>query len=453
MKLSLADVLAATGGSLEGPGLDVPFVGVSTDTRKLPPGSLFVALRGERFDGHAFLETAVAAGAAGVLFSHGAAPTSVPSVRVPDTLEALGRLGRFVRRSLGLRVIAITGSFGKTTTKEIAAALLRAEGARVLQTPGNLNNRIGLPLTLLSAEGDEEAAVLELGVSEPGEMVHLTRICEPDVAVITGVAPCHTEGLGSLEGVAREKLSIAEGLRPGGTLVLPAAEALLTPPVGTRIVTFGWAEGADLRGEAFEALGLDGSAFRVDGLTLRLPLPGRHNAENALAALAAAEASGFSRRSAAEALSSLRPNALRGEIRSGRGGARLYVDCYNANPRAMEAALETVALLSGAARRLAVLGEMKELGELCRDGHRKVGEAAARLGYRELYLLGEACRWIEEAAVEGGLSAAAIHIYSDRETLAEALLRRLEPGDWVLIKGSRAMGLEAVAERLSTPTT
>ncbi|MBI5442894.1 MAG: UDP-N-acetylmuramoyl-tripeptide--D-alanyl-D-alanine ligase [Deltaproteobacteria bacterium] len=451
MRLSLSDVLAATGGTLEGPSAPVTFGAVSTDTREIGEGSLFLALKGERFDGHDFVEEALRRGAAGVVLSAGPAPGSVPAVRVADTLLALGALGRFVRRRLGLRVIAVTGSVGKTTTKEMIGALLRAEGLRVLQTPGNLNNRIGLPLTLLSAVGDEETAVLELGVSEPGEMAHLTRICEPDVAVITAVAACHTERLGSVEGVAREKLSIAQGLREGGTLVLPFGEPLLVAPAGVRAARFGWEPGAELRGEGLELHGNDGSSFRLGSVELDLPLPGRHNAENALAALAAVRACGFSAERAPEALASLRPSPLRGEVRAGVHGARLYVDCYNANPRAMEAALETVATLAGSSRRVAVLGEMKELGELCREGHARVGRVAARLGYDELHLLGESCRWVGEAAVEAGLAPGKARVYGGKEELSEALPGRLGPGDWVLIKGSRAMGLEAVAERLSTP--
>lgn len=449
MRISLGEVLRATGGvAAAGADTETVFSSVSTDTRTLGPGSLFVALKGPRFDGHDYLAAAAAGGASGAVLSRNTAPAGIVSIRVPDTLEALGALGRSVRHALRLRVVAITGSVGKTTTKEIVAAMLRAAGLRVLQTPGNLNNRVGLPLTLLAASGEEEAAVLELGISEPGEMAHLTAICEPDVAVVTAVALAHTEWLGDLAGVAREKLAIAGALRPGGRLVLPYQEPLLPPPAGVDTSTFGWTAGADIRGEGLELLGTAGSRFRVEGHEFSVPLAGRHQAENALAALAAVRALGVEWSAAASGLSSLRPSPLRGEVRLTRDGVHLLVDCYNANPRAAEAALETLRELAGQRRKVAVLGEMRELGHQSEEAHRRVGRTAARLGVERLYLLGEATRWIEEAATVEGLPASAIRRYESRETLLSGLSRDLREGDWVLIKGSRAMGLEAVAEAL-----
>jgi len=449
MRLELEVVAGATGGTVEATR-DQSFTGVSTDTRNLTPGSLFVALVGPHHDGHAYLTEAARRGASGVVIHRGEAPPGVTTVRVADTLVALGDLGRWVRRDLGLRVLAVTGSVGKTTTKEMAAALLRGAGLATLQTPGNWNNRVGLPLTLLGARGDEQAAVLELGISEAGEMDHLTRICEPDVAVVTAVAECHTEGLGCLEDVAREKLAIAEGLRPGGTLVLPSSDPLLLPPPGVPVQTFGWDDGADVRGRDWQPVAGGGSTFRVEDLEIRLALPGRHNARNALAALAAVRALGFTWSGAAEALSQLRPAPLRGEVRATPGGTHLLVDCYNANPRAVEAALETLGELAGAARRIAIVGEMRELGDLARAGHVRVGRAAARLPVDELHLLGRATEWTRDGAAAAGLPPERIWIYADRDALAAAVSRRLRPGDWVLVKGSRALGLEAVAEALST---
>lgn len=447
MRLTLAEVVEATGGTAEGPE-GLAFDGVSTDSRRPAPGSLFVALRGPRHDAHEFLADALARGASGAVIDRGSAPPGLAAVRVGDTLEALGRLARWVRNRLRLRVVAITGSVGKTTTKEMTAALLRAAGLRTLQTPGNWNNLVGLPLTLLGARGDEEAAVLELGISEPGEMTRLTRICEPDVAVVTAVAECHTEKLGCLAAVAREKMAIAEGLRPGGTLVLPAQDPLLAPPPGTRAVTFGWGPAADLRGSEGEPLPAGGTRFRAGESVVALRLPGRHNATNALAALAAVRALGIECPGAAEALGALRPASLRGEVRETPGGAHLLVDCYNANPVAVEAALETLGELAGASRKIAVLGEMKELGDLARESHLRVGRAAARLGVEELHLLGRATTWVREGATAAGMPADRVWVYDDREALAASAARRLRAGDWVLVKGSRAMGLEAVAEAL-----
>ncbi len=449
MRLTLADVVDATGGAPEGPGgPGTAFGAVSTDTRTLRPGDLFVALRGPRYDGHDYLAEAAARGAAGVVLHRGEAPAGVAAVRVPDTLRALGDLGRWVRRRLGLRVIAITGSAGKTTTRELTAALLRHQGLRTLQSPGNWNNRIGLPLTLLGARGDEQAAVVELGISERGEMADLTRIAEPDVAVITNVAPCHTEGLGGIEGVAREKLTILQGLRPGGTLVVPHGDPLVAPPPGVRAVTFGWSPEASVHADAYACEGDRGCRVRLRGREIRLPLPGRHNALNALAALAAVEALGVSAPDPAAAWAGLHPAPMRGEIRHTRSGLHLVVDCYNANPRAVEAALGTLSELAGPSRKIAVLGEMRELGELCRRGHEDAGRAAARCGVDELHLLGPATVAAREAAAAEGIGPERIWIYEDRAALAAALRRRLRPGDWVLVKGSRALGLETVVEEL-----
>ncbi len=447
MRLTLEQLVEATGGSAAGQG-DLSFDGISTDSRRPAPGSLFVALRGPRHDAHDFLDDAVARGARGAVIDHGDAPAGLAVVRVDDTLEALGRLARWVRNRLRLRVVAVTGSVGKTTTKEMTASLLRAGGLRTLQSPGNWNNLVGLPLTLLGAHGDEQAAVLELGISEPGEMARLTRICEPDVAVVTTVAECHTEGLGCLETVAREKMAIVEGLRPGGTVVLPAGDPLLRPPPGVRTVTFGWDPTADVAGSGWESLPGGGSRFRAGTLSVELRLPGRHNATNALAALAAVRALGAECPRASEALGSLRPPSLRGEIRETSAGAHLLVDCYNANPRAMEAALETLGELAGAGRKIAVLGEMRELGALAREGHLRIGRAAAKLGVEELHLLGRATTWVREGATAAGMPAERVWVYDDREALAAAAARRIRPGDWILVKGSRAMGLEAVAESL-----
>ncbi len=450
MRFTLGEAATATGGILENaPSHELILDGVCTDTRNPRPGSLFVALRGPRFDGHGFLGDAVARGASALVIHDGTPPPGVPALRVGDTLEALGALGRMVRRKLNVAVLAVTGSVGKTTTKELAATMLREAGIPTLQTPGNWNNRVGLPLTLLGSAGDEEAAVLELGISEPGEMAHLTAICEPDAAIITAVAECHTEGLGCLEDVAREKLTVAEGLRPGGVLVLPHADPLLVSPRGSRCLTFGWRPGADVRGEDYESWGTAGGRFRVGESEVRLSLPGSHNATNALAALAGLQALGLPWERGVAGLAGVRPGALRGEVRSLTAGTKLMVDCYNANPLAVEAALSTLRDLAGSARLIAVLGEMRELGSLTAASHTRVGEVAARLGVSELHLLGDDTEWVREGAAANGLSPARIWIYQDRDALAAAVLRRMRPGDWVLVKGSRALGLEAVADALS----
>lgn len=449
MKLTDAEVASALRVLPTGEGqASTLFARVSTDTREDLRDCLFVALKGERYDGHAFVADAVAKGAAGVVIADGEAPSSVLAYRVADTLEALGALGLAARRKLGAKVGALTGSFGKTTTKEFAAALLAFAGERFLATKGNLNNLVGMPKTLLSAEGGERYAVLELGISVPGEMELLSRWCEPDVALVTGVGAAHTEGLGDVPGVAREKLKIAAALKAGGTLVLPHGDALLKAPAGSgaKVVTFGWEEGATVRGEGFEPMGVAGSRFTVAGREFRVGLPGRHNATNALGALALVSALGVELPAGAVPVLKAQ-SGLRGEVRRTGSGANLLVDCYNANPGAVLAALETLAELAGVARKILVLGEMKELGALSEGSHREVGSRAAKMGVSALFAFGGGAAPAVEAAKSEGLSDAAL--IGSREELTEILRSQAVSGDWILIKGSRSTRLDEVADALA----
>lgn len=460
MILTLAEVEAAVEGELGG-GFDlgITFSGVSTDSRKPALGKLFVPLAGKNFDGHNYMEAAADNGAAGFLASKkivgSKAVKNFPTVFVDDTMEALGRLALFVRRKLGLKVIAVTGSAGKTTTKEMAAKLINDSGIKVLKTPGNFNNLIGLPLTLLGAVGDEKAAVLELGISEPGEMEKLSAICEPDAAVVTSVAACHTEGLGDVEGVAREKLKIASAMRRGGTLILPRSDSWLSncaASVDADRLWFGWEEDADVRGYNYENLGAGGSRFSVDGTEVQVGLPGRHNATNALAAIAAVKTLGIDLTKAGKALASMTASPLRGELRRTKSGVNIIVDCYNANPKAVCAALELLADLAKGAKKIAALGEMLELGDLSKSGHETIGEKAASLGVDELHLVGESCVWTKKAAIEKGMSEKQILLHNNVESLADALVSRASAVDWVLIKGSRALGMEKAAALLEAKT-
>jgi UDP-N-acetylmuramoyl-tripeptide--D-alanyl-D-alanine ligase len=468
LKLSLADVVRATGGKVEKSARSATsalpeqqitiFDMVGTDTRSDLANGLFVALAGERFDGHDYIDAAVEAGASGVLISSGPVPKGAVGIRVDDTLKALGDLARFVRRKIGMKLGAITGSFGKTTTKEMAVALARGAGLKVLSTPGNFNNLIGLPLTLLAARGDEEVAIVELGISEPGEMAKLASIAEPDVALITGVGVAHTEDLGSLGGVVEEKLLVASGLREGGTLILPAGQAFPLVPVPApdtcRTITFGWDEGADVRGEGL-TIGPDGeSSFNVGGVKIATTLPGRHNAANALAAWSlVSELSAIKDADALEGalkkLGSLVAPALRGEIRTGKAGAKFFIDCYNANPTAVAAALETLKELSGGGPKVASLGRMAQLGALSREAHLEVGRVAARTGLSALLLYGEDTGWIREGALAAGMAAEAVEIFETRQELTTRLEQIVTSRHWVLIKGSRAAKLDEVADALA----
>lgn len=451
MKMSLSMALDATGGRLlRGEGDGAVFDGVATDTRVNLAGKLFVALRGERFDGHDFLDAAVKGGAAGLLVSRDAGHVGARTILVDDTRKALGLLARAARRAAGFRLGAISGSFGKTTTKELALDLAHMEGRKVLGTEGNLNNLIGLPLTLLGAEGDEELAIVELGISLRGEMEELSGICEPDVALLTGVGIAHTEGLGDLEGVASEKVKIASSLKEGGTLIVPQGDAAIQKALAglkkpVRVKTFGWEEGADWGAGGYESLGENGSTFTVNGARVTLPLSGRHNAQNALAAIALADELGLKPLGRGELAFKARAQALRGEIIEGPAGSRLLVDCYNANPTAVAAAIDTLAELSGDGRRILVLGDMRELGGKSEEEHRRIGSYAVARGASSIFLLGSEVRFVREAAIKAGLDEEKARVMEDPKSLAEELGKTLRRGDWVLIKGSRALKLDRIS--------
>ncbi|HZO08898.1 MAG TPA: UDP-N-acetylmuramoyl-tripeptide--D-alanyl-D-alanine ligase, partial [Myxococcota bacterium] len=381
--LSLQSVVEATGGRrVTGAAAQPILTSVSIDSRTLEPGALFVAIRGPRFDGHDFLAEAHARGARAALVERDApAPLELPLVRVPDTTQALADLARHVRRSAALPVVAVTGSVGKTTTKDMTAELLGARGP-VLKTEGNLNNQYGLPLTLLRLEPRHTAAVLELGMSAAGEIRALTTLAEPDVAVITRIAPVHLEFFASLDAIADAKAEILEGLRPAGTAVLNGDDPHLRR-VGERFagrtVWFGRDRSFDVSAERWR-----GTAFgmrfdlRVAGrsLDVALPLAGPHFVENFLAAAAAAHVLGISPETIADKALRLKPARHRGELLRLGQGVIVLDDCYNSSPMALEAAVVALGLVPGL-RRVAVVGDMLELGATGKALHREAGRALA----------------------------------------------------------------------------
>lgn len=450
----LADVLEATGGSWLPGSAPLPEAvsGVSIDTRTLLPGELFVAISGERLDGHDFLAAARDRGAGAALVHRAAAaPTGLALVRVADTTQALAGLARAARQAARLPVLAITGSVGKTTTKEIAAALLGTLGP-VLKTEGNLNNRYGLPLTLLRLLPEHRAAVLELGMNHAGELRELARLARPDVAVITTVAPVHLEFFASLEAIAAAKAEVLEGLGPAGVAVLNADDEQLRR-LGQRqpgrVVWFGRERSCEVSAENWRG-SLAGMRFdlRIDGQTLdvALPLAGAHNLTNFLAAAAAGHAAGLAPEAIAAAAASVAPAPHRGEVRLLGQGVILLDDCYNSNPAAVTAALSALGL-AGTRRRVTVLGDMLELGPSGPELHRQAGRSLA--GRVELVLgVGSLAREILAGAREAGLPEDALLAFPDADAAAVALPGLLRPGDAVLIKGSRGLRLEAVVDAL-----
>ena len=459
-RLSLTEVLEATGGELRSLGRDTAFAGVTTDTRGIKPGELFVAVRGESHDGHAFLDEAARRGAAAVLVEPAHADQDLPCtvVVVRDTLVALGDLGAYHRRRLEPRVVAVTGSNGKTTTKEMLSSVLeQAFGAGgVLRTLGTQNNLVGLPLTLLRLAGGERAAILELGMNAPGEIWRLAEIAAPDVGVITCVAPAHLEGLGSIEGVAAAKGELYRRLRPSATAVVNADDPLVAAASGCfggRKVLFGSAaaQGATVRAADLEDRGLEGTSFRLvverAEVPVRLAVPGRHNVNNALAAAAAAHALDVDIDAIRLGLESFQPPDMRMEVTQLPTGVTVLNDAYNANPASMAAALRTLAA-SRARRRIAALGEMRELGATAASAHEALGAVAASVKLDALYVLGPHADRVRAGAEAAGLAAERITVASDHEELAAGLHAVLRTGDVLLLKGSRGAAMEQVLRGL-----
>lgn len=429
------------GGSVAAPEAEGPvYAQVSTDTRTLDRGALFVALVGDRFDGHDFLDRAAEAGATGAVVSRDVeAPDGMILYRVEDTLVALGRLARFRRRALDARVVGLTGSSGKTSTKEFLRAALGA-GYRVHATRGNLNNRIGVPLTLLATPDDVEAVVVEMGTSEPGEIGVLAEIVEPDLALLVTVGESHLEKLGSLEGVVREKLDIYSTLPADGMALvgdtpdfLPGRARETVPGVAVA----GLSDAADprLRPGHLEVDAGGRYRFRWQGHPVSLQVPGRHMANNAVLALAAADLLGVDPAAAAAAVSTVRPGGMRGEVRT-FGPLTVLVDCYNANPQSTRAALDTLASRTGEGRRIAFLGTMLELGEREAELHDRVLEHALSLGLDRVVATGRFA-----TALPGRESAALIR-REDPEAGWEAVRDELAAGGTLLLKASRGVRLE-----------
>ncbi len=427
-------------------GVEVECHRVTTDSRDVQPGDLFIALRGEKFDGHAFAARALQAGAVAVMVEDGAGLDLEPSVVVRDTRQALGRLAAGWRGNLPVRVALITGSSGKTTVKEMLAAMLRAQAgeAAVLATRGNRNNEIGLPLTLLELRAGHSFAVLEAGMNHAGELAWLTEVAQPDLVLVNNAGSAHIGLLGSAEAVARAKGEIVGASPAGARVVLNADDrffSLWRTMAGAReVCSFGFAAAADVRGiwDGQGLLQVSGLATGVE--TFNLALPGRHNAANALAALAAAAELGVALPAMRAGLASVRLPHGRLEFLPGRNGARLIDDSYNANPESVRAAIAVLAACSG--KRILVFGDMGELGEQGAAAHRAVGEQAHAAGIDALYALGEASRASVEAFGIGGRHFASV------EELAGDLAGQMDATTTVLVKGSRFMAMERVAALL-----
>ncbi|MDP2603359.1 MAG: UDP-N-acetylmuramoyl-tripeptide--D-alanyl-D-alanine ligase [Deltaproteobacteria bacterium] len=467
MGWSQAEILAATGGKIARQGHGTRFGEVMTDSNKVKNGSVFVALKGERHDGHRFVGEAVRRGARCVII-HRSMPVSAlgqaTAVRVRDTLRALGDLAHYRREKIAPKVLAITGSNGKTTTKEMVAAILeeaRLDGqslrSRVLKTDGNFNNLVGLPLTLLRLRRGDKVAVVELGTNHPGEIQRLAEIADPDMGIITSVGAAHLEGLNSLAGVAREKGALYQNIRAGGAIAVnlddPWVKRLGARFKGRKI-TYGnrghvRARSQRMRGAQGQEVTLQAGRERC---RVGLNYLGRHNITNALGAAALTLGAGVGLVAVRRGLAKVRPFPMRMQIEIWRG-VGIINDTYNANPTSMNAALETLTEIDCRGHKIAVLGDMFELGKHSAKEHRSLGQRAAKAGVDALYLLGDRSVEVRKGALQSGMRAEQIIIGRNHTDLARRLRDRVQRGDWLLFKGSRGMKMEKVLHELKGEKT
>lgn len=452
--LPLRKIAEFARGSLTAADADVLVSKVSTDSRATQPGDLFVALRGDNFDGHKFIEQAKERGAIGAMVEESwksATPKSFALIRVSDTLAGYQNLAANYRRSLPLKVIAITGSNGKTTTKDFLAATL-SRGFRVTKTEGNFNNHVGLPQTMLTASAKDEIAVWEIGMNHPGEIAALSKIAAPDAAIITNVGVAHIEFMGSREAIAVEKGALAEAVGAEGTVILNADDPYsqgIAERTRAKVIFAGVEKGSVRATEMRQSP--SGVEFTIlEGAhrcRAQLPVPGVHMVQNAMLAVAAGREFGLSLEHCAAGLASAPLTKARLQVKE-INGVRFIDDSYNANPDSMKAALRTLVELEAEGRRIAVLGHMSELGEESERGHREVGEAAAALGIDELIAVGKIGATMARAAQEAGLKKC---LRVDSPGDAAAILGETAvPGDLILIKGSRSAGMERVLEAFAS---
>ncbi len=459
-EITAGEIVTPIQGELISGQADTVFKGISTDTRTIVPGQLFLAIKGERFDGHDFLEKAIDKGASGLVMERRRRfkiPTmgNTAIIIVSDTLKALGDLAGWWRRMHHASVAAITGSVGKTTVKEMTATIL-ALNHKTLKNRGNLNNLIGLPLTLLSMDEEDRRAVLEMGMNRPGEIGRLTEIADPDIGLITNVAGVHLEGLGDITGVARAKAELLEKISPKARIVINGDDRLLrqvAAPFPKRLITYGLGSGNDIQALEIRDFRESGLSFTLrypaNSMRVRINVPGAHNIYNALAASAIAISMHERPEHIVKGLESFKGIPSRFTLISLSRDITLVDDTYNANPASLQAALNTIKNLAADKKRIVVgLGEMMELGNKTVSAHLEAGDMVAKIGASHLFAMGEHAREMIRGALSGGLPQKhATEVYSHEE-MAIRIRDILLDGDLILLKGSRKMRLETVTEYL-----
>lgn len=442
---TISKIAEVIGAKILGSGdLSAQVTAVNTDSRSVAHGQCFLAIPGKNFDGHDYIPAALAAGAACAISSRPIRPDRGIVLQVPDAIAAFGALARWYRLSLSATVISITGSAGKTSTREIVAHVLGSQMA-VHCAQKSYNNNIGLPVTLLGAEDRHQAIITELGTNAPGEISYLTKIALPDIALITNIHPAHLEGFGSVDGIVQEKSSIAEGLRPGGEFWINGDFANLRgycDKKGYSYRTFGFSEDCEIRG-IDPQVDETGGFVTLEGIRIRVPLVGRANLANCIAAWAICRQLDLTIRQFADAVADIKPVAMRLQVET-VGSIRMINDCYNANPASMANALDYLRTFDKG-RRVFVCGSMAELGHDSAIFHRQLGEHAAQAGVEVLLASGPFAREVLDAAAGKIANAQA---FATTQDLVDSLRRFIQPDDIVLVKGSRSGKLESAVEQL-----
>ncbi|NLU31760.1 MAG: UDP-N-acetylmuramoyl-tripeptide--D-alanyl-D-alanine ligase [Clostridiaceae bacterium] len=452
-EMKAADVSRAVDGHLVADG-NIMVRSVSTDSRTLEPGCLFVAIRGERFDGHNYIREALDKGAALVMAEKGASiPDGVPAVLVEDTLKALGRLAEYHRSRFDIPVVAVTGSVGKTSTKEMIAATLSAK-FRVHKTKGNFNNEIGLPLSVLELDDSHQAAVFEMGMRGFGEIDYLSRIVRPDIAIITNIGISHIERLGSRQNILKAKLEIIHWLKDDGHVILNGDDELLSGLRGLleqKTLFYGMDESCDVRATDLLSKGEEGVSFSVRYRNREhryfVPAPGIHNVQNALAAISTALVLGFDDETIEKGLLEYSGDRMRMNITE-TDGIKVINDAYNAAPASVSSALRVLCEIGANRRKWAVLGDMLELGDWAEDAHREIGMQVAEAGIDYLVGVGDLARWYVEGALDHGMPLENTRLFQDADDARSYISQRIARGDVILFKGSRKMNLDVLAAKL-----
>ncbi len=459
--LTVGEIADSAGGIIISGSPDIKVSGISIDSRTVSVGDLFIPLKGNT-DGHAYISDALKNGALGFLVESSAYQREKLSklnraqfaVEVKDSLEALQNIAAHYRTKLSARVIGVTGSTGKTTTKDMLNCVL-SQKKRVVCTDRNYNNEIGVPLTIFRADSETEVLIIEMAMRGKGQIKELAEIAKPNIGVVTNIGQAHIELLGSEEMIALAKAELVESIPVGGVVVLNADD-LWTPNIidfaRSRVITYGIARG-DVRGSEIDVDELGRASFRLEigkslAYVVRLSIPGKHNVYNALAVAAVALQMGLSPDDIRIGLSKCRPSSMRMEIFSTLDNVLILNDAYNANPASMQAALLTLVDISTEGRHVAVLGDMLELGQVSNEAHKQVGEIVASLGINVLVAVGEESQVIAESAIKAGMNSKFVITCRNSDTAAEILKQLTMPGDVVLVKASRGIGLEKVVKAL-----